>query len=61
MIPDEKGTSLFSSRYDFTQENYVAFMGMVIQQGRVPRESGEVAVNEEFVRRMQLGEKIVLR
>ena len=27
MIPDEKGTSLFSSRYDFTQENYVAFMG----------------------------------
>ena len=47
MIPDEKGTSLFSSRYDFTQENYVAFMGMVIQQGRVPRESGEVAVNEE--------------
>ncbi len=47
MIPDEKGTSLFSSRYDFTQENYVAFMGMVIQQGRVPRESGEVASLEQ--------------
>ena len=59
MIPDEKGTSLFSSRYDFTQENYVAFMGMVIQQGRVPRESGEVAVNEEFVRRMHWGKDVL--
>lgn len=59
MIPDEKGTNLFSSRYDFTSENYAAFMGMTVVQGRVPRESGEVAVNEEFVRRMHWGNDVL--
>lgn len=31
MILDEKGMSFFFSCYDFIQENYVVFMGMVIQ------------------------------
>ena len=61
MIPDDKGTFLFSSRYDYAQENYVSFMGMSVQQGRVPRKSGEVAVNEEFVRRMHWGEDVLGR
>lgn len=61
MIPDEKGTFLFSSRYDYVRENYAAFMGMSVQQGRVPRESGEVAVNDEFVRRMHWGKDILSR
>lgn len=59
MIPDEAGVDLFSGRYDYTTENYVAFMGMSVVQGRVPRESGEVAVNEEFVRRMHWGKDVL--
>lgn len=61
MIPDEAGVDLFSSRYDYATENYVAFMGMSVLQGRVPRESGEVAVNEEFVRRMRWGKDVLGR
>ena len=61
MIPDEKGTDLFSSRYDYTLENYTVFMGMAVQQGRAPHESGEVAVNEEFVRRMHWGKDVLGR
>ena len=61
MIPDEAGVDLFSSRYDYAIENYVAFMGMSVLQGRVPRESGEVAVNEEFVRRMRWGKDVLGR
>ncbi|MDE5676763.1 FtsX-like permease family protein [Phocaeicola sp.] len=61
MIPDEKGNNLFSSCYDYTQENYLRFMGMPLLQGRVPRESGEVAVNEELVRRMHWGEDVLGR
>lgn len=59
MIPDEAGVDLFSSRYDYTTENYVSFMGMTVLQGRVPRQSGEVAVNEEFVRRMHWGKDVL--
>ena len=61
MIPDEAGVDLFSSRYDYAIENYVAFMGMSVLQGRVPREPGEVAVNEEFVRRMRWGKDVLGR
>lgn len=61
MIPDEAGVDLFSGRYDYTTENYVAFMGMSVVQGRVPRESGEVAVNEEFVHRMHWGKDVLGR
>lgn len=61
MIPDEAGVELFSSCYDYTTENYVSFMGMSVLQGRVPRESGEVAVNEEFVRRMHWGKDVLGR
>ncbi|WP_455667320.1 ABC transporter permease [Phocaeicola sp.] len=61
MIPDEAGVDLFSSRYDYAIENYVAFMGMSVLQGRVPRESGEVAVNEEFVRRIRWGKDVLGR
>lgn len=59
MIPDEAGVDLFSGRYDYTTENYVSFMGMTVLQGRVPRQSGEVAVNEEFVRLMHWGKDIL--
>lgn len=59
MIPDEAGVDLFSSRYDYTTENYVSFMGMTVLQGRVPRQSGEVAVNEEFVRLMHWGKDVL--
>lgn len=59
MIPDETGVDLFSSRYDYTTENYVSFMGMTILQGREPRESGEIAVNEEFVRLMHWGKNVL--
>lgn len=53
MIPDEAGTkTLFSSRYDYCMDNYATVMGMTVKAGRVPRESGEIAVNEEFVRLM---------
>lgn len=61
MIPDEAGVDLFSGRYDYTTENYVSFMGMTVLQGRVPRQSGEVAVNEEFVRLMHWGKDILGR
>lgn len=59
MIPDEAGVDLFSGRYDYATENYVSFMGMTVLQGRVPRQSGEVAVNEEFVRLMHWGKDIL--
>ena len=59
MIPDEAGVDLFSSKYDYATENYVSFMGMTVLQGRVPRQSGEVAVNEEFVRLMHWGKDIL--
>ena len=53
MIPDESGTKMmFSSRYDFCTGNYTDVMGMTVKEGRVPRERGEIAVNEEFVRLM---------
>lgn len=61
MIPDEAGVDLFSSRYDYTTENYVSFMGMTVLQGRVPHVSGEVAVNEEFVRCMHWGKDVLGR
>lgn len=61
MIPDEKGNSLFSTRYDYAPENYVSFMGMTVKEGRVPRERGEVAVNEEFVQRMRWGKDVLGR
>lgn len=59
MIPDEAGVDLFSSKYDYATENYVSFMGMTVLQGRVPRQSGEVAVNEEFVRLMHWGKDVL--
>lgn len=59
MIPDEAGVDLFSSKYDYATENYISFMGMTVLQGRVPRQSGEVAVNEEFVRRMHWGKDVL--
>lgn len=53
MIPDDAGTKLlFSSRYDYCMGNYTTVMGMTVKEGRAPRESGEIAVNEEFVRLM---------
>ena len=53
MIPDDAGVRLlFSSRYDYCMGNYTDVMGITVREGRVPREKGEIAVNEEFVRLM---------
>lgn len=59
MIPDEAGRSLFSTSYDYVAGNYAGVMGIRVLQGRVPRENGEVAVNEEFVRRMHWGNEAI--
>lgn len=61
MIPDEAGTFLFSTRYDYCRENYVAMMGMTLLEGRPQRERGEVLVNEEFVRLMHWGKEVLGR
>ncbi|MBQ8889385.1 MAG: ABC transporter permease [Bacteroidaceae bacterium] len=46
---DEKGKSLFSTRYDYLNEDYTDIMGIQVKQGRVPREGGEVAANETWL------------
>lgn len=61
MIPNEAGAFLFSTRYDFCRENYVAAMGMTLLEGRPQRDRDEVLVNEEFVRLMHWGEEVLGR
>lgn len=61
MIPDKNGKALFSTRYDCVQENYAAVMGMAVKQGRAPRESNEIAVNETFSKLMNWGSNVVGR
>ena len=46
---DENGNTLFSSKWDYVQDNYTEVLGIAIKQGRTPRESGEVAVNEKWL------------
>ena len=52
MVSEVQGQPLFSTRFDYWIENYPSFMGMTFVQGRTPREKGEVAVNESFVKKM---------
>ena len=49
MIHDENGNTLFSSKWDYVQDNYTEVLGITVKQGRAPRESGEVAVNEKWL------------
>ncbi len=59
MIPDEQGKDLFSSRYDYATDNYVEFMQLIVKEGRVPRERGEVAINETFIEWMRWGDDVI--
>ena len=46
---DETGKTLFSSRYDYVNEDYAEIMGISVKQGRLPRERKEVAANETWL------------
>ena len=47
---DEGGNSLFSTKYDYMDEEYIEMMGIGVKQGRVPRERQEVAANETWLK-----------
>ena len=47
---DEGGNSLFSTKYDYMDEEYIEMMGIGVKQGRVPRERHEVAANETWLK-----------
>ena len=49
IMRDEAGKTLFSSKYDYMNEDYAEIMGITIKQGRVPRESKEIAANETWL------------
>ena len=49
LMTDERGKSLFSTKYDFMDEEYANIMGISIKQGRFPHERQEVAVNETWL------------
>ena len=49
MIHDENGNTLFSSKWDYVQDNYTEVLGITVKQGHTPRKSGEVAVNEKWL------------
>ncbi len=61
MIRDDQGKTMFSSRYDYVVKGYTEFMDMKMLQGRAPKERGEIAVNEDFARRMHWGNEVVGR
>ena len=66
-INDESGQNLFSARFDQCWENYAAFMGMTMLEGRMPRMTGlehwydEAVVNETFARMMHWGDNVLGR
>ena len=47
---DEGGKTLFSSKYDYADEDYANIMGINIKQGRFPRERREVSANETWLK-----------
>ena len=47
---DEGGNTLFSTQYDYMDEDYIEMMGIGVKQGRVPRERQEVAANETWLK-----------
>lgn len=60
-INGENGESLFSARFDACMSNYYDLMGMKLKEGRLPRDSSEVVVNETFVSLMKWGKDAVGR
>lgn len=60
-INGENGESLFSARFDACMSNYYDLMGMKLKEGRLPRDSSEVVVNETFVGLMKWGKDAVGR
>ena len=46
---DEAGNSMFSTKYDYMDEDYAEIMGITVKQGRVPREKKEVAASETWL------------
>ena len=46
---DEGGNTLFSTQYDYMDEDYIEMMGIGVKQGRLPRERKEVAANETWL------------
>jgi putative ABC transport system permease protein len=48
---DETGKSLFSTKYDYMNEDFANLMGISLKQGRFPREGKEVAANETWLNR----------
>ena len=49
LMYDDSGNVLFTSKWDYVQDNYAEVLEIAIKQGRIPRESGEVAVNEKWL------------
>ncbi len=60
-INSENGQVLFSARFDACMSNYYDLMGMELKEGRLPRDSVEVVVNETFVRLMKWGSEAIGR
>ena len=48
---DERGKSLFSTKYDYMNEDFANLMDISIKQGRFPREKKEVAASETWLKR----------
>ena len=61
MIQDESGQSLFSSRFCEMMEDYPKMMGMVMKEGRMPRNENEVAINETYGEWMHWGTELLNR
>ena len=61
MIQDESGQSLFSSRFCKMMEDYPKMMGMVMKEGRMPRNEDEVVINETYGEWMHWGNELLNR
>ena len=61
MIQDESGQSLFSSRFCEMMEDYPKMMGMVMKEGRMPRNENEVAIYETYGEWMLWGTELLNR
>ena len=51
LMLDETGKSLFSTKYDYMNEDFANLMGISLKQGRFPCERKEVATNETWLNR----------
>ena len=60
-INSESGQNLFSARFDQFNNSYPTLLGMTLLQGRLPRNSEEVVVNETFAQMMHWGNDVVDR